>query len=189
MDDEKKTADDEGILTSVGYTFREFDSELEKVFANAQKLCEIERNDSDEIVAFGFFVRHPRYPDLTALVEYPDDRPGEERSLLPKRMIIDKADTPLTAIYEIAKYTEYLVRESVQQQHGGRPKGRSDDTDEKLLRIAQDYQDTQAEYRLRGERLLTYKDFAKDKGVSVSTVKRALKLHREKAETGGKEST
>lgn len=67
-----------------------------------------------------------------------------------------------------------------QRQCGGRPSGRSVKAKQKRLELAQDYWNIQGEYRERGECLLTYKEFAESRGVSVRTLKRALKLYRER---------
>lgn len=56
----------------------------------------------------------------------------------------------------------------------GRPKGLSDETKRKYIEIAQDYWNTQDEYRRSGDPPLTLGDFAESRNISIRTLRRAL---------------
>lgn len=62
---------------------------------------------------------------------------------------------------------------------GGRLPGKSGKAQKKRLELAQDYWDTIAEYRERGERIPNYREFTDDRGISASYLKTALKEYAE----------
>lgn len=86
---------------------------------------------------------------------------------------------PVLAVYMDMR--EQHRRESGELAGPGRPRGSSERTKERLKKLAEDYWDTVDEYRLMGERQPTQKEFADSRGVSVSKLSRALKLHRDKS--------
>lgn len=95
---------------------------LDKVFADAEKWYERDESDDGWTVAWRGFVRHPRYPECTMMVEatmvpMEGAGPGVSRVKI-KRTISDNGKTPVSAISQIARYSIY-VSEFMQRRHGG----------------------------------------------------------------------
>jgi hypothetical protein len=144
------------------------DPELVETFAGAAKMYKGKCDKNGNLVAYRLVVQHPRYPDLSATVEYPDEREG----VLPgsiKRTLIDNGESPIQAIVEMAKYTQFAVRNPEQAHKGGRPRGVSCKTHEKYTQLANWYQETD----------LTQQEFCKEADISVTTLQRALKYYRD----------
>lgn len=72
---------------------------------------------------------------------------------------------------EVDAFGEYYGQISA----GGRPLGPSEATRQEWSELAADYGETQKEYRDKGERPLTQREFCEDRGISVSKLQRALR--------------
>lgn len=154
---------------------------LGEVFSKAEKWAEIDEDELGRIVAMRVFVRHPRYPKCTALIESTITKwegvPGLWKGTgKEKRTITDNGLTPANAIRELARYSQ-IVRGKIQQRHiGGRPLGQSQKTRKELLELAEDYYETQKEYSDMDAQPLTQEEFCEDHDISVSKLQRALRM-------------
>jgi len=158
---------------------------LDTLFANAEKWSEIDHHDQIGLVAYRFYVRHPRYPECTVLVEgtmtkLVSSAPGFAiKTGEVKRTITDNGLTPTKAIRELARYTQ-RVRGKIQQAYrGGRPAGLSEKTHQKYLDLAAKYYETYEFYKGRDGLPLTQEEFCKDHRLSVRTLQRALRYARD----------
>jgi len=154
---------------------------LDTLFANAEKWSEIDHDHQIGLVAYRFFVRHPRYAECTVLVEgtvteLVSSAPGFAiKTGEVKRTITDNGLTPTKAIRELARYSQ-RVRGRIQQAHrGGRPPGRSEKTHQNYLIWAADYYETANLH----EPPLTQREFCQNRGIKLRTLQRALKYYRE----------
>jgi len=153
---------------------------LDTLFANAEKWSEIDHDDQIGLVAYRFYVRHPRYPECTVLVEGTMTKlvrsaPGFAiKTGEVKRTITDNGLTPTSAIRELARYSQRVRRRIQQAYRGGRPPGRSEKTHQDYLDWAADYYETAPLH----EPPLTQREFCQDREISVRTLQRALRYAR-----------
>jgi hypothetical protein len=95
---------------------------LDETFANAEKWAEEDQDDDGWTVAHRAFVRHPRYPECTMLIEVTmtpmeNAGPGVSRAKV-KRVISDDGRTPISALSQIARYSAF-ISEFMQKRRGG----------------------------------------------------------------------
>lgn len=66
-----------------------------------------------------------------------------------------------------------------QRTGGGRPPGESEKKRRRYLELARDYHETAKQYQDLGERPLTEEEFCVDRGISVRTLRRALRMYHD----------
>lgn len=76
---------------------------------------------------------------------------------------------------EAEKIADFIKSLWTQRHAGGRPSGESEKKRQERLELADEYYERCKEYTDRGERPLTQEEFSDDRGISVSTLQRALR--------------
>jgi len=143
---------------------------LDALFAGAEKWIESDRDADDWTVAQRVFVRHPRYPHCTMLVEATfrseeGAAPSVSRVTV-KRTVTDDGNTPISAFSQTARYSWYLARFLEKRRGGPMPTPEVD-----KLAIVEKWQTRKGRQR--------QKDFAAAEGISTRQLRRWEKDFRE----------
>jgi hypothetical protein len=142
-------------------------------------------------ISAGEFVEHPDLPGLWAYVVFDitgqscfamignDRSPASLMRKLDPDRPVDKADEGVLSLdlqqLEAEKVAKFVKSLWTQRPGTGRPAGPSEATRQKRLEWANDYYETQVELEAIDERPLTQEEFCADRGISVSTLQRALR--------------
>jgi hypothetical protein len=117
------------------------DDKLDRIFADAEKWTELRIDDRRAMTYFCYFVRHPRYPECTAKLEYfttdlQKVAPGYIGTGIVRRTIEDDGRTSAEAIRHIARFTTRVYRQAEQRRAGGAPRGPRPETVQKYRMLA-----------------------------------------------------
>ena len=143
---------------------------LNKTFTNSEKWLELDtigEGENLDVLMIRYFVRHPRYPACTAILEL-DAEHDESR-----RTIRDDGGAPMNVIRQIAKYLMIHERKASQEYKGGCPP-------KVCPGLARNYKEAEEYYKEAGEAKLTQQEYVEDKDFSRSTLTRSRRIGEKK---------